>query len=316
MTVRTARRTSHIDMRSRGASTGDGLELSGAARDVCVGGESAIEVVAEATVRAVLASGLVLEQLASDPAIPGQAVTDLAGRPVAGGFRAAVAGVLGDHDGDRGPLRLLLDDLPVASLIAGYADLYRQPVAVGERPSGASSPKADICAGWASDATMMRAIRTEGRIPVPVGPPAPDREAHDDLRAWHGLDPVPPGGMRRRRRLDVSLDRGGTTLAIDAMFRDTHVDAGGDATVLHEWSVEVTVDPSTWTIIECRATPHVLPWTECPSAAGSAARLVGRTVGELRRVVGDELRGTSTCTHLNDLLRSLADVPHLAALLR
>jgi hypothetical protein len=59
----------------------------------------------------------------------------------------------------------------------------------------------------------------------------------------------------------------------------------------------------------------VLPWDECPGAAGSAARLVGQPVGALRRIVGDELRGTSTCTHLNDLLRSLADVPHLVALL-
>src|SRR5262245_47749571 len=303
-------------MRSRGATTGDGLELSGAARDVRLDGEGASEVVAEARVLAGLGPGRILEHLVTDPAISADAAAGVTGRPVAAGFRAAVADVLGDHEDDRSPLRLLLDDLPVASLIAGYADLYRRPAVVGAGPQPVAQVKADICAGWASDATRMRAIRSEGRIPVPIGPPASSREAGDDPRAWHRLDPLPAGTMRRRRRLDVSLDPGGGPVAIDAMFRDTHVDPGGDATVLHEWSVEATVDSSTWTVVECRATPHVLPWTECPSAAASAARLVGRPVGALRRVVGDELRGTSVCTHLNDLLRSLSDVPYLAALLR
>ena len=294
----------------------DGLELSAAARDVRLEGEGVIDVVAEASLRAVVGSARVLEHIVTDPAIPAEAAAGVTGRPVAAGFRAAVAAVLGDHEDDRSPLRLLLDDLPVASLIAGYADLYTRTDAAGGRPQPVGRVKADICAGWASDATMMRAIRRDGRIPVPLGPPASTREAGDDPRAWHRLDPVPAGAMRRRRRLDVGLDDGNDRVAVDAMFRDTHVDPGGDATVLHEWSVTAAVDSSTWTVTECRATPHVLPWTECPSAAASTARLVGRPVGALRRVVGEELRGTSVCTHLNDLLRALSDVPHLAALLR
>jgi hypothetical protein len=59
----------------------------------------------------------------------------------------------------------------------------------------------------------------------------------------------------------------------------------------------------------------VLPWTECPFAAASAARLDGHAVGELRELVGREFKGTTTCTHLNDLLRSLADLARLVALL-
>ena len=38
-------------------------------------------------------------------------------------------------------------------------------------------------------------------------------------------------------------------------------------------------------------------------------------VDAARRYVGREFRGTSTCTHLNDLLRSLADLSALLALL-
>jgi hypothetical protein len=57
----------------------------------------------------------------------------------------------------------------------------------------------------------------------------------------------------------------------------------------------------------------VLPYIECPDAAASAGRLTGMSVAELRRRVRQELTGISTCTHLNDLLRSLADIGALAA---
>ena len=59
-------------------------------------------------------------------------------------------------------------------------------------------------------------------------------------------------------------------------------------------------------MLSCSATPRVLPWLECPAAAASAARVQGRPVGELRALVKEELVGISTCTHLNDLLASLA----------
>ncbi|MEY2571006.1 MAG: hypothetical protein QOE63_1356, partial [Acidimicrobiaceae bacterium] len=125
------------------------------------------------------------------------------------------------------------------------------------------------------------------------------------------IEPLAPGAMRRRRRIDVWRD---DVVNVDAMFRDTHVTDEGAETVLHEWSVVAVIDPSTWVIDGCDATPHALPWGECPAAAGSARRLVGHTVTELRSLVNQELRGTSTCTHLNDLLRSLADVGTLASL--
>ena len=59
-----------------------------------------------------------------------------------------------------------------------------------------------------------------------------------------------------------------------------------------------------------------LPWQECPGAVASAARITGMTLQELHFRVRRELSGTSTCTHLNDLLRSVADVEALIARLR
>ncbi len=70
-------------------------------------------------------------------------------------------------------------------------------------------------------------------------------------------------------------------------------------------------DPATGTVLTCTATPRVLPWVECPAAAASAARLAGLSVAGLRDHVRTTLIGTSTCTHLNDTLRSLEDVAAL-----
>ena len=42
---------------------------------------------------------------------------------------------------------------------------------------------------------------------------------------------------------------------------------------------------------------------------------VGMTTDELRARVRTDFTGSATCTHLNDVLRSLADLPVLAAAL-
>ena len=75
------------------------------------------------------------------------------------------------------------------------------------------------------------------------------------------------------------------------------------------------MDALTGTYVTCSAVPRVLPFVECPVAAASADRLVGQSIEATRDYVRRELRGTSTCTHLNDLLRSLGDVGTLASTL-
>jgi hypothetical protein len=56
---------------------------------------------------------------------------------------------------------------------------------------------------------------------------------------------------------------------------------------------------------------QVLPWQECPGAIGSAARVRGMTLSELRGRIRSEFVGTSTCTHLNDTLRAIGDLDAL-----
>ena len=57
--------------------------------------------------------------------------------------------------------------------------------------------------------------------------------------------------------------------------------------------------------------PRVLPYDECPLAVRNVAALAGLPLSELRGAVLERLRGPLGCTHLNDMLRALADVPVL-----
>ena len=145
---------------------------------------------------------------------------------------------------------------------------------------------------------------------------------------------LPPNAMRRRRLVDlwrgVGPDGRSATapLRVTVRFRDTYGEgpvpsagagpqaadpsvpggAGAAETVVHEYSFTARIDLTNWTITEATAVPGPLPAPECPSAAASAQRLVGCRVDDLRALVRDDFTGTSTCTHLNDLFRSLADV--------
>jgi hypothetical protein len=77
--------------------------------------------------------------------------------------------------------------------------------------------------------------------------------------------------------------------------------------VVHEYGILAELDKDL-VVTSVVASPRVLPWEECPSAAASAFRIVGQRVSDLRNFVRESLMGTSTCTHLNDLIRSLDDV--------
>ena len=151
------------------------------------------------------------------------------------------------------------------------------------------------------------------------GPPAPLLTRADDTLAWHEEPVMELNAMRRRRRIDV---RRGTTddapIDVDVFFRDSMVEAVnglGVETVIHEYGIDACVDRATRRIVSIAAIAHVLPGPECPSAVASAQRLVGMSVDDVRAHVRDEFRGTTTCTHLNDALRSIGDLGALLTLL-
>lgn len=301
-----ARRTSHVDMVPAGPTSNMGLGLRAAARDVVTGTSGAAQILDVGSLHAELDSQRRLRSLTVDPALP--TVSRLIGRVVGPGFRAALEETVPDQRRSRTPLYLLLDDMPVATLIAKYAELYAR-----ETPYRPEALPIDVCAGWASDTAMVRAVLTTGKMTVTVGPAAPDLVGADP-HGWHEMGRPAAGAMRRRRLIDVRLDGDvrDAAMVVRAMFRDSHVGLDGVERVLHEYDLEAEVDLRRGVLTRCHARPMALPWPACPLAARSASRLVGQPLGAVRDFVSDNLRGTSTCTHLNDLLRSVSDVVPLA----
>jgi hypothetical protein len=101
----------------------------------------------------------------------------------------------------------------------------------------------------------------------------------------------------------------GRVFEVDAMFRDTIApEITGEEQVVHEYSLNARVDASSFEVLALNAQPRVLPYAECPAALASAERVVGKRLTDLRNVVRAEFLGVTTCTHLNDFLRSLEDV--------
>ncbi|UGQ12790.1 DUF2889 domain-containing protein [Yinghuangia sp. ASG 101] len=294
----------------------DGLRgrviLTGRGRDLVTGADGVGRVAGSAgfTMEVGYLTSRTVDTITSDPEIPG--LDGLRGAVAGPGFRARLNEIAPAERDARSLLYLLLDDVPGAALVSGYAI-----IAGGERVKAqrvARHPAADQCAGWASDATIMLEINSGGNTPVPTGPVSPPLSDDADPIAWHELPDLPPHGMRRHRRLDVAPSSDGL-LTVDQHFRDMHVSGEGRATVLHEYEVHARVEPGTWRVVDIEAVPRVLPWVECPAAVASARRLIGRSLADVRTEVREEFRGTSTCTHLNDQLRSLADVVSIADLM-
>jgi hypothetical protein len=301
------RRTTSIDM-TRDDGTLDPVRLEGRARDLRTAPDGTVTVLGEAGLSATIE--LVARVVRHvDVLPPVAAVSHLSGAPAMSGFRAAADKAAPQLRADRDLRYTLLDDVPVATLISGHA--LSAAGALGEYTKSGYLPVADQCAGFATGGLLMTSFEA-GDPAVVTGPEAPGLDHGDDPWAWHAMSPLPIHGMRRRRRIDVHEDRPGQ-MGIDAMFRDTYARADGVETIIHEYTLTAAVDVATGVIVESRATPRVLPWQECPGAVASAARITGMTLQELHFRVRRELVGTSTCTHLNDLLRSVADAAALIA---
>lgn len=305
------RRTVHLDAcLSEGSE--DTLELEGAARDlVTVDDTRTCEVLDQARLIARTDDRRRIVALDGDPSV--DAARSLIGARFGNGFRAQVAEVVRSRSVSA-LMSGLLDDLPVVALISGYAWLRSAQLAgispSALAPSDGAFRMVDVCSGWRADGAMMASVDGGHGIPLQDCPRAPSLLG-DDPAGWHPHEPLRPGAMRRRRRIDVWTT--GDAVAVDAMFRDSYGEPEGGESVLHEYAVSGSIDPRSWQLTGIVAEPRVLPGPDCPLAGQQVTRLVGVDVRSFREVVPNALAGIAGCTHLNDLLRSFADVPHLAA---
>jgi hypothetical protein len=246
--------------------------------------------------------------LSTTPASDG--VTQLIGCRGGGYLRAALAEFV-PHELEGGtPLYLLLDDISGASLVAGFA--WSQWVDTWATAARSGAPRPDmegVCIGFAPGSTALveqRSGRMTHRIQV-VGPLVRD----DDPAGWHDLPELPEVSFRRARRIDVWRDPVDGTIMIDAGFQDSASNPEHGRIAVHEYVLHATADPDTLLLTSVVADPRVLPFLSCPNAAATAQHVVGTPLAELRQTVLERLAKTNGCTHLNDALRALAEVPVL-----
>ena len=262
--------------------------------------------------------------ITSDPARPG--IEALVGARGGGHLRGALAHALPDEVIEGTPLHLLVDDVAGGSLVAGFAWsrhvadwMTPPPAADGPRGEQAVADPArrgavrrmeGICAGFRPGSRALQRDGTHNPGQRHNVWPVPSLDDPDDPWSWHPLHPVPAVAMRRARRIDVWLE--GDVITVDAMFRDSTWEPDGTEIGIHEYAIAATVDRASGRVEMVAAQPRVLPFEECPAAAPNASWLAGADARDLRAEVLRRIQRTDCCTHLNDALRSLAEVPVLA----
>ena len=242
---------------------------------------------------------------------------ELVGVRAGGASRRAIARILPDLVGT--PTFQLLDDYAGASLVAGWiwsrwtndwmTQARRSPSA---KTAGRGGNMVDVCTGFTTGGSAYNADGSPDSInqsSTEVGP----LENPDDALSWHAMPAQQGPRKRRSRRID--LWREGDLIKVDAGFQDSGSNPDGGRTAIHEYRVYAEIDAENGVLLALQVLPLILPYRECPGASVKAARMVGHRVANFRDDVLETLPGTLGCTHLNDVLRALADVPVLATLL-
>jgi hypothetical protein len=211
------------------------------------------------------------------------------------------------------PLYLLLDDISGTSLIAGWS-LMRTldaPPVIEDTPR---RPPEGVCIGFAPGSSALEPRET--RLAAPTAKRVQSLVNDQDPLGWHEFKaPAGTASMRRSRRIDVWQESRpeGDVIVVDSSFQDSAHDSDGGRTAIHEYLLRATADATTFELLSVEPDPRILPFMECPSAVNNARELVGTPIHDLRSAVLEHLAKTKGCTHLNDALRALAEVPKLVA---
>lgn len=307
------RRTSTLDT-SWPEGYGQPMLMTGRARDLLTPADgSTPKVLAEGDYK-ILASGR-REVLSISTSADLPALQRLVGQRGGGNLRALLAEIVPEERVAGTPLYLILDDFSGASLVAGWAwsrwrDSWMPKPGDGSQPStaGKGGQMEGICSGFRPgstalnpDGTSNSTIQSSAAVPSLLNP--------DDPLGWHPLADQVGVGMRRARRIDVWREDGAIT--VDMTFQDSATSPNGGRVAVHEYLARATVDPATLKLKAFSADPRVLPYRECPSAVPHAQRIIGAHLPDLRLKVLEVLPGILGCTHLNDVMRSLAEVPQM-----
>lgn len=305
------RRTSTIDASWPGNDR-QSMSFDARARDLLTSAYTGIaRVLAWDRVHATLSADRTIQTIASQPERPG--LQQLVGARGGGHLRTALDDALPEEHAAGSALYLLIDDFAGVSLVAPWAwqhwsttgkttaevPLILDPAKRARRIARMEG----VCIGFRPGSTALQdnsGAQQNSADVVPLPNPA-------DPLGWHELPAFEGMSMRRSRRIDVWCD--GDQLRIDAMFQDSASTPSGTRKAVHEYSLDVVADLPSLTLTSVHATPRILPFPECPSAVQNTDRLLGVPLRDLRSAVLEHLPKTLGCTHLNDALRALAEVP-------
>jgi hypothetical protein len=288
-----------------------GVRLTGRGRDLHTLPDGTAQVLRQDEIVAHASPDRTIQWVTSNPSVPG--LSRLAGARAGGRLRGALDEAVPGLRTEGAPMYLLLDDLAGASLIAGFIwSRWHDRLPDLSQPRSVLAPRTmqGICSGFQPGASSLNPDGTMSGIPQHNTEVPPLADPTDPL-GWHELDSPPEMAMRRARRIDVYPHDG--RLVLDAMFRDSCWEPGGREIAVHEYQLHATTNPAGSELASVLAVARVLPYDECPLAAPNVERLVGAPLAGLRSEVLVRLPGILGCTHLNDALRALAEVPILAA---
>lgn len=304
------RRTSTIDT-VWPEGLGTELQMTGRGRDLLTGADPAYpRVLVEDRCRASVSPAREILALETTPPRPGAG--GLVGSRAGSQLRSAIAECLPADLASGSPLYLLLDDIAGASLVANWAwSLWQagwlERVRSGAEQAGASERNmVGVCVGFSPQSPVV----AEGlALQQNLNQQVVDLAANGDPFGWHELARQDGPSARRSRLIDVWFD--GPVIKARTHFQDSGPTPHGTRMAVHEYLVAITVDRASMTLVDIDADPRILPFGYCPAATLNIRNLVGTPVADLRRQVLAEFPKTLGCTHLNDTMRSFAEVPLL-----
>ncbi len=218
------------------------------------------------------------------------------------------------------PIYLPLDDISGTSLVSASAWSHWEEDWVDRMRSKFKpeefekmmAERVNVCWGLAEGNSGVTGGGTHKDV---GGAEAGDVRNPDDPQGWHELYDVDGPSFRRARRIEVQRDDKVGLIRIEAAFQDSVRRKSGGRGAIHEYNISATADLATGRLLTLVPEPRILPFGECPGAVANTQRLVGRSLHEIREAVLEQLRGPQGCTHLNDALRAMAEVPKLAGYL-
>lgn len=309
------RRTSHLS-----ATFPDGygmpMHLTGRSRDLRTDVAGDAEPLAEFALHVVVDPSRTITAASMQP--DRDEVAELVGLNAGRGFRAAAAAAFATDREVGSALYFLLDDVSIVSGIGGVAWSQHRPMVIpGELSSGKGEASFQrttsgrvACSGLRPGGYQQISRQQGINFPHWVRV-AGDLSQTQDAWAWHDIEPAPAVCLRRRRRVDVWREP--DEIHVDAHYRDSIYGREGLEVALHEYTVNASLAAGSGNVLSIDAGSKVLPFPECPLAALEVGKLTGMNVADFRTSVPETLRELEGCTHLNDMLRGLRDVPALAA---